>query len=258
MNKSILVKIQMTQNGKCRIGISNVTVPGNKNTFPPAFQLRSRLHYYSTIFNTVEVNRSFYKTPMFSTYEKWALDVPDNFQFSLKMSKEITHAKNLECDNDCLGKFMQAASGIGNKKGCLLIQFPGKISLDYFNRVEEILQELQKHDPGPQWKKAVEFRNPSWYTGETFELLDQYQAVTVLHDFKKAKFTDVSGKGDFVYMRFHGPAGDYGGSYENRYLKSEATRIKRWLAEGKDVYAYFNNTIGSAFENAISLKEMLD
>ena len=154
------------QPGHIWIGTSNIVVPGNKSTFPPAYQLKSRLHYYSSIFNSVEVNSCFYKTPLLSTYEKWATDVPQDFKFSLKFSKEITHAKNLPGDVACIDNFINAASGIHSKKGCLLIQFPGKITLDHFKQVEEIMQELETHDPKRNWKKALEFRSPSWYTGK--------------------------------------------------------------------------------------------
>jgi uncharacterized protein YecE (DUF72 family) len=243
----------MKKRGIIRIGISNVVVPGNKQAFPPAFQSTSRLHYYSSIFNTVEINRSFYKTPLFSTYEKWAKDVPEEFRFSLKMSKEITHAKDLRGDLAPMKSFIHAAGGSGHKKGCLLLQFPGKITLDYFDKVENILGELQQQDPKHQWKKAVEFRNDSWYTGETNELLNEYKAVMVLHDFKKAKNFTMSGDMDFVYIRFHGPSGDYRESYTEQFLKAKAADIQGWIKQGKDVYVYFNNTIGNAFENALTL-----
>ena len=246
----------MKQKGRIRIGTSNVVVPGNKKSFPLAFQLKSRLHYYSSIFNTVEVNSSFYKTPLLSTYEKWSKDVPGDFQFTLKVSKEITHVKNLEIDLRCIQSFIAAASGTGNKKGCLLIQFPGTITLAHFNKVALILQELQQQDPTDQWRKAIEFRDTSWYTGETSELMDEYKAAIVLHDFSKGKIFNIISKADFVYVRFHGPNGDYKDSYTDQFLKVKAADIRRWLDEGKDVYAYFNNTIGSAFENAITLKTL--
>lgn len=249
---------RMKQRGRIRIGSSNTVVPGNKKSFPPAFQLKSRLHYYSSIFNTVEVNSCFYKTPLLSTYEKWSKDVPEDFQFSLKVSKEITHAKNLQSNLACMESFINAAGGTGNKKGCLLIQFPGKISLDYFEKVELILQEIQKQDASDQWRKAVEFRNASWYTGETRELLDEYNATMVLHDFAKARNFELAGKAGFVYIRFHGPKGNYRESYTDLFLKSKASEINDWLEEGKDVYVYFNNTMGSAFDNARTLKAILD
>ena len=67
------------QPGILRIGTSNIVVPGTKQTFPEAFRIKSRLHYYASLFNTLEVNSSFYKVPMASTFEKWSLDVPEIF-----------------------------------------------------------------------------------------------------------------------------------------------------------------------------------
>ncbi len=248
----------MNQKGRIRIGISNGLVPGNKKTFPPSFQSRSRLHYYSSVFNSVEINSCFYKTPLSATFEKWSNDVPGDFKFSLKLSKEITHTKNLEVDLSYIQSFMNAASGAGHKKGCILIQFPGKITLDYFEKVGRILQEFQQQDPSNQWRKAVEFRDTSWYTGETGELMDEYKTAIIVHDFAKAKnFTSMS-KADFVYMRFHGPTGNYRESYPDQFLKVKASEIRSWLDNGKDVYAYFNNTLGNAFENALMLKSLLN
>lgn len=235
--------------GKIWIGTSNVVVPGNKASFPEAYRSKSRLHYYSTLFNTVEVNSSFYKTPLFATYEKWALDVPDDFRFSIKLTREITHAKDLVGDWTHLEKFMRTAAGIGDKKGCLLVQFPGKITLDYFSRVEQILERLTQRDPAEQWPLAVEFRHPSWYVGETWELLNESGAALVLHDMPKSRIWEVYTKASIVYLRFHGPEGDYKGGYSPAFLKERAAEIKKWQQKGKDVYVYFNNTIGDAFDN---------
>ena len=71
--------------GIIRVGISNTVVPGTKKDFPPPYNIRSRLHYYSSIFNTIEVNSCFYKTPLLKTYERWAADVPNDFQFTLNL-----------------------------------------------------------------------------------------------------------------------------------------------------------------------------
>lgn len=237
-------------NGKLRIGTSNGHMPGNKLTFPPAYQLKSRLHYYSTLFNTIEVNSCFYKTPLRSTYVKWVQDVPEDFQFTLKLTRDITHAKELKGDLACMETFLQSAIGAGSKKGCLLIQFPGKINLEHFNQVEQILEQLLVHDPEHEWRKAIEFRNESWYVSETTELLNEYGAAMVLHDFSKARLSTFSGKADFVYMRFHGPTGNYRESYSNLALDEKAQTIGGFIGSGKDVYVYFNNTAGNAFENA--------
>ena len=243
--------------GKIRIGTSNGYLPGNKSTFPPEFRLKSRLHYYSQFFNTIEANSCFYKTPLRSTYEKWVADVPDDFQFSLKLSKAITHDKELSADISCMENFLYTASGTSHKKGCLLIQFPGKITIEQFSRVEKLLQQLRMNDPGGEWRKALEFRNESWYIGETTELLDEFGATMVVHDFSKGKVTSSACKANFVYMRFHGPAGNYRDSYTEKVLEEKAIQIQSITASGKDVYAYFNNTIGSAFENARLLQSKL-
>ncbi len=236
--------------GIVRIGISNGYLPGNKLTFPPPYQLKSRLHYYSTLFNTVEVNSCFYKTPLRSTYEKWVKDVPENFRFTLKLSKEITHSKELSGDLTCMNSFLQAATGIGNKKGCLLIQFPGKITIAQYNQVEQILRQLRQYDIAHEWRTAIEFRNVSWYIGETTELLNEYKAAMVLHDFSKAKNSTMVSNASFVYIRFHGPMGNYRGSYSEHALDEKAELIRGFQLSGTEVFVYFNNTIGSAFENA--------
>jgi uncharacterized protein YecE (DUF72 family) len=248
----------MKKKGHIWIGTSNVVVPGNKLSFPPAFQMKSRLHYYSSIFNSVEINSCFYKIPLRSTYEKWSVDVPADFRFSLKLNKEITHVKELKGNMEQLDHFMRNAEGTGNKKGCLLIQFPGKITLDYFDKIENILRQLQELDKTCEWRKAIEFRHPSWFIGETWELLDEFRAAMVLEDIPKARQEEHRGKANFVYMRFHGPKGDYRDSYTSKFLRDKAQQIKLWLREGKDIYAYFNNTIGNAYGNALELKKLMD
>jgi len=243
----------MIQKGKLYIGTSNVVIPGNKNSFPLSFQSKSRLSYYSTLFNSVEINSSFYKTPLQKTFERWSAETTEEFRFSIKLTKAITHAKELKTDLQLIEKFMRAARGIGNKKGCLLVQFPGKITLDYFKKVEDILQEISQQNFAREWNPAIEFRHPSWYTGETWEMLNELGAAIVLHDKPKSKMLDVQGKARFIYLRFHGPKGDYKESYPDKLLTTWADTIDIWLKEGKNVYTYFNNTIGNAFENAQTL-----
>ena len=243
--------------GTLRIGISNVVVPGNKQSFPAEFKDKSRLNYYSSLFNTVELNSPFYKIPMPATFERWADDVPDNFRFSVKLFREITHSKNLSYDPAYIDKFLQAVARLGKKKGCLLIQFPGKINLEHYNQVEQILERIKTQDDNGGWRVAVEFRDASWYVKETFELLDEYEAAMVLHDIPKSKNFEVNTAPHFIYQRFHGPKGDYRGGYGADLLKEKKKLIQNWLAAGKDIYVYFNNTIGDAFTNAQTLQRLI-
>lgn len=232
-------------------------MPGNKSTFPPEYRNSTRLHYYSSIFNSIEVNGTFYKTPLRSTFERWAAEVPDDFRFTIKFTKEISHAKTLRYDPATIIHFMDAASGLGIKKGSLLIQFPGKIDLEYFNHVEDILEQLRMNNTSQDWRIAIEFRNESWYVGETIELLEEHNAAMVMHDYRKAKVLSDTGTANFTYIRFHGPAGNYRDSYDENTLDEKVAMISAMLHAGKDVYAYFNNTMGGAFENAVYLKQKL-
>lgn len=248
----------MTENaqGRLWIGTSNITLPGNKTTFPAAFQSKSRMNYYSTLFNSVELNNTFYKVPMSSTFEKWSQDVGDEFRFSVKLWKSITHVKELAFDDSDIETFVKRAGLLQNKKGCILLQFPGKITLEYFNQIEQILKVITYADHASEWNKAIELRNASWHTGETFELLNEYNASMVLHDFPKGKIEEANYNADFVYVRFHGPTGNYRGSYSHEFLNQKAIQIREWMSKGKDVFAYFNNTAGDAYQNAHTLKEL--
>lgn len=238
------------------IGTSGIVVPGNRQSFPPAYQDKSRLHYYGSMFNSLEVNSSFYKVPMKSTCERWVSEVPAGFRFTLKLWKALTHSKNLDFDDIHFGKFMNAAEGIGPKKGSILVQFPGKINFEFYNQVEQLLDGLQQEDRGNEWRIAVEFRSSSWYVRETYELLNEFKAALVMHDIPKGKNQEVNVKADFHYLRYHGPKGDYRGSYTEPFLREEARKIAAWRAEGKDVYVYFNNTAGDALANAWTLQKL--
>ena len=244
--------------GILRIGTSGIALPGSKQSFPAEFQLKSRLNYYSSLFNTLEVNSTFYKIPLQSTLEKWSSDVPENFQFTVKLWREITHVKQLIINPDNIDTFFSVTNNIGNKRGCLLVQFPGSITAGFSTEVEQILLKLQQSDLENKWRKAIEFRNVSWNNSQTHELLDQYDCTMVLHDMPKSKNPGINIRSKFNYFRFHGLKGDYRGSYSDKFLAERAEKIKSFLNEGKDVYAYFNNTMGNAFENAMSLKAMVE
>lgn len=241
--------------GILRVGTSNVVTPVAKEFFPDNFRDKSRLHYYSSIFNTVEVNSTFKKMPRLSTFEKWCDDVPDKFQFSIKLSKEITHVTGLDTGFEIVQNFVNAANKLRNKKGCLLIQFPGKITSEYRRDVERTILNIHKADSKKEWRMAVEFRSSTWYTERTQEFLHRYDTALVLHDMPKSANLNLDESATFHYFRFHGPTSDYRGSYSEKFLEEQGLKIKAALIQGKDVYVYFNNTMGDAFENAVSLNE---
>ncbi|MBV4360632.1 DUF72 domain-containing protein [Pinibacter aurantiacus] len=235
-------------------GTSNIVLPvANKAFFPQAYQAKTRLHYYASMLNSVETNSTFYKLPMLRTVEKWANDVPSTFRFTLKLSKSVTHAKELHYEAADVNRFMDAADMVGNKKGCILVQFPASISVAYSQKVRRLLDVIHSTGKLKGWHLAIEFRDKSWYHDKVYTMLENYKAVVVMHDMPKSHTPTIDMAKSFVYLRFHGEKGDYRGGYADDFLREHAMTIREWLEKKIPVFAYFNNTIGAAIHNALTL-----
>ena len=238
-------------------GTSGLNLPVPISKYPGEFMGKSRLNYYSHLYNSIEINSIFYKLPGDKTVIKWAESVPDDFQFTFKISKTITHAKSLNFSANDLEVFLRTAENIGNKKGCLLAQFPPSLNIDNLNQLQKLVEALAEATQNAGWKIAMEFRNASWYEKEVYELLNEFEIGIVLHDIPTSATPFDVVSGNFVYLRFHGPEPRYRGDYTDDYLKGYAQRIKGWISENKMVYAYFNNTVGPAVKNLQTLVDFL-
>jgi uncharacterized protein YecE (DUF72 family) len=236
-------------------GTSNIVSPVKQCDYPPEFAGASRLAYYASQFSSLEVNATFYKLPKKATIEKWGQSVPEDFRFTFKVPKWVTHAKDLQFSSGELELFVDTVAGVGNKKGCLLVQLPPKVSREKEEELAGLLECLKDNAVG--WKVAVEFRHPSWYHREVYRMMQGYGAGMVEHDMPRSVPPAIEVAENFVYLRFHGPDDRYRGSYEDAVLQSYAQRIRKWLNEGKEVYAYFNNTLGNALENLKTLNKMI-
>lgn len=237
-------------------GTSGLVLPIKQSAYPDAYKGASRLTYFASLFSSIEINASFYQVPKIATVEKWSDSVPDNFRFTFKVPKTITHAKNLAFSVEDVEQFAEAVSGIGGKKGCLLVQLPPKVSSERQDEVEGLLECLK--GDAPDWKIGVEFRHPSWYNKEVYRMLQRCGAGMVEQDLPASPTPPVKVAEDFIYLRFHGPGGRYRGSYDEAFLQSHAKRINKWLKEGMEVYVYFNNTMGDAMGNLQSLNSMIN
>jgi len=154
--------------------------------------------------------------------------------------------------------FIKIVENIGEKKGCLLAQFPPSLKIEKLDRLQNLLETLGEATHNSGWRLAVEFRDASWYEREVNELLAEYDAAMVLQDMPKSATPFKYVRGDFVYLRFHGPEPRYRGDYSNEFLKRYAGYIQKWIKEKKTVYAYFNNTVGAAVENLQSLNKFVN
>lgn len=239
-------------------GTSGLLLPvPNKLHYPEEFQGKSRLCYYASLMNSIEINSSFYKIPQPSTTSKWAADVPEDFRFTFKLFKEVTHNKGLTFDTSLVSRFFEVISNVGNKKGCVLVQLPPSIQLAQFSQLQFLMSVIRNCDLKEDWKIAFEFRHPSLYVNEIEELLTEFRFGMVIHDKLPKGLSFRESDANFTYLRFHGPGGDYKGSYSDQILDEYASYIAQWLAEGKKVFVYFNNTMGNAIGNLNTLRTYL-
>ena len=234
-------------------GTSGLVLPVPQSQYPHDFRGKSRLEYYGSLFNSVEINSTFYKLPKVSTVSKWEKSVCDNFRFTFKLSKSITHAKGLDFNKKDIEPFMETVAHIGNKKGCLLIQSPPGLKIEKLDQLRQLLTEVKNINDDHNWKIAMEFRNSSWYNEEVYDMLNEYNVCIVLHDLPASATPMTAQDSGYRYLRFHGPEARYRGSYSNDFLYRYAKYIRTWIKEGKEVYVYFNNTMGEAVLNLQTL-----
>jgi uncharacterized protein YecE (DUF72 family) len=237
-------------------GTSGLVLPITRRLYPPEFSGKSRLAIYASLFNTVEINSSFYKLPRTSTVIKWADSVPPTFQFTFKLSKAITHVKGLNFNREDVEVFMHTIDHIGNKRGCVLVQLPPALKTTHINQLEKLLKSIKKINTNT-WIIAVEFRNKTWYNDEVDHLFRQYNITLVIHDLPAAPTPLTLSTAETIYLRFHGTEKGYRGSYAAELLLQYAGQIRSWMNEGKVVYCYFNNTLGNAINNLQTLNQFL-
>jgi len=236
-------------------GLSGLQLPIPKYNYPPEHQDSSRLTYYATFFNSIEINSTFYKLPLPTTAGKWAMQVPEDFKFTFKLWKEITHVKGLEFKPADVEAFFKVIASAGDKKGCVLVQFPPSLGKANLWQLDALLKCIRLYNTDQSWNIAVEFRNKSWYHEDVYDLIQSYHAGIVIQDIPKSVTPLIRHVSEFIYVRFHGPTGNYRESYTEDFLSEYASYVKEWMEEGKTVYAYFNNTMGDAFNNSRQLQE---
>jgi len=209
------------------------------------------------MFDSIEVNSSFYKIPQAKTIAKWAEDVPDGFRFTFKLWRGITHEKGLVFNPIDIIRFMEAINAVGVHKGCLLVQFPPSAKINLFPQLERLIGYIQKADQNSTWKIALEFRYPSWYTDRLLQFAGRNNLSIVLQDIPASATPLDYAINHTVYLRLHGPGGKYSGSYPDDVLQEYSTYIREWQEGGKTAYVYFNNTMGEAVQNLITLNALI-
>jgi uncharacterized protein YecE (DUF72 family) len=258
-------------------------VPWRGVFYPQKLPQRRELEFASRKFNTIEINGSFYSLQRPQSFLQWFAETPENFEFSVKGSRYITHMLRLRNIEGPLANFFaQGVLGLGKKLGPILWQFPPNFAFDA-SRLEEFLAMLppthqqaaelaRKHDSrmrNRSWfqvtrdaplRHAVEIRHESFATEEFIRLLRRYRVASVVADTVEwPLLMDISS--NFVYCRLHGSEELYASGYDAQAIETWARRVAIWAGGGevedgrkasarnaptrkhRDVYVYFDNDI---------------
>lgn len=235
---------------KWHIGCSGFMYREWKNVFyPEKLVQRKWFEYYSTQFDTLELNVTFYKFPQLAALQKWYDVSPEHFSFSLKVPRLITHYRQLKDCKEYLDDFFDTVQeGLKEKLGCILFQLPPKFSYTP-ERLQLVIDATR-----PGINNAVEFRHESWWQEEVYNELKRHKISFVGVSHPKLPDAAIFNLNP-AYYRFHGVPKMFYSEYDHGTLKRIADEL---LSNNglKEVYIYFNNTAGTgAIENATWLRE---
>ncbi len=207
-----------------------------KNFYPKG--TKDELAYYSTQFNSIELNATFYQLYGKEQFVKWKEKTPKGFKFFPKIPQTVSHLKRLNEVKNLTDEFCLSVSGLEEKLGMIFLQMNDNFKPKEFDRLEKFVREFPKGVP-----LAVELRNAEWFT-----IKEEFEKVTAL--FKKYKVTnvlvDTAGRRDIVHMRltsstaFVRYVGDNHGCDYSR-LDPWVDRIAKWKKEGlKELYFFLH------------------
>jgi uncharacterized protein YecE (DUF72 family) len=270
--------------GNYRVGISGWRYPPWRGTFfPRDLPQKDELAYAARKVNSVEINGTFYSLQRPSSFRTWFNQTPDDFLFSVKGPRYITHIRRLKDVAAPLANFF--ASGVlrlEHKLGPLLWQLPPSLPYDA-QRLEAFFRMLprtteaaarmaRQHQPflTNAWTKsatesslrhALEVRHPSFEKPEFIALLREYDVAVVVADTagKWPLIEDVTS--DFIYLRLHGDETLYVSGYTPTALRKWKSKAQQWRRganpsaarrltkpaptrpAGRDVFVYFDNDV---------------
>jgi uncharacterized protein YecE (DUF72 family) len=236
-----------------RVGCSGWNYPHwRERVYPKGLAQRLWLEHYATLFDTVEVNTTFYRLPRKEAVAAWVEATPPGFVFAVKASRFLTHVKRLTDLGEGIGRFYEHIGAlVGSPKlGPVLWQLPANFRRDD-DRLGAALEGL------PPGRHCFEFRHPSWFVPDVYAALREHGAALVVGDHPERPFQTYELTTDWTFVRFHHGSRGRNGNYSERELDTWARRLARWRRR-VDVYAYFNNDWeGYAVCNGLRLRSRL-
>jgi uncharacterized protein YecE (DUF72 family) len=242
----------MGRKQKIYIGTSGWNYKSWKNKFyPEELAQKEWLDYYSKRFNSVEINNTFYQLPQKHTFKNWADQTPEDFIFSVKASRYITHLKKLKECGDAVDKLIEHSSRLKEKIGIFLFQLPANQGKD-IDKLKSFINQLPD-----KYKYAFEFRHHSWFDDSVLNILDKNNCGVVINSSPDFPFQDIT-TGKICYIRMHGSKKLYSSKYSKEELEKFANIIIKYHNKGFHSFIYFNNDIhGYAVENADTMQKLI-
>jgi uncharacterized protein YecE (DUF72 family) len=220
--------------------------------YPAGLGKKRWLERYAEVFDTVEVNSTFYRLASRDAVADWVARTPGGFVFSVKASRYLTHYRRLTDLDRGVRRFYERIEPLvdSGKLGPVLWQLPENFHRDD-ERLESALAGL------PAGRHCFEFRHPSWFEPRIYELLRDHEVALVIGDHPERPFQAHELTADWTFIRFHYGSRGRNGNYSERELEEWKRRIASWRSRA-EVFAYFNNDwSGYAVENARWLSRRL-
>jgi uncharacterized protein YecE (DUF72 family) len=198
------------------VGTSGYSYKEWKGSFyPEKIAAKDMLRFYSERLSTVEINATFYRLPLKSTFETWKEQVPKTFRFSLKAPQRITHFKRLKEASDDAKYFLDLAATLEDQLGVVLFQLPPNMKKD-LPRLETFLNGLPALP-----RVAFEFRHPTWFDDDVLAVLQARNCALCVADTDDLPATHIDKTADWGYLRLR------------RVLYSE-DHLREWLTRVRD------------------------
>jgi len=238
------------------IGTAGWQYPEWKNSFYPRGMPTSQfLTHYSSVFNAVELNSSYYRLPRPETIMEWKVRTQSNFKLCPRLIQAITFKNKLKKGDNLLKAFLGHFLPLDDRLGPVVIEIPKDIAFTHEN-VEPFLDMLGRFSH--HYTFVIEPRHVSWMDPRAGKMCEERELTWSISDFCGRIPTIQKTIGDKVYLRFHGTQDLNESRYTVDTLLYCAEKVKHWLEEGKTVYVFFNNNFGCyALDNAKEFQKLV-
>ena len=210
------------------VGTSGYSYKEWKGSFyPEKISPKEMLNYYASRLHAVELNNTFYRLPQPGMIENWKSQVPENFRFSVKASKLITHFKRLKDAGRETRLMLETISALEDRLGAVIFRLPEDLKKD-LKRLEAFLKLLPADTPA-----VFDFRHPTWFDNEVVALLRSQDRVFCVSDIEELPESYTYKTADWGYVRLR----------RVRYSKSDLIEWRKRIRaqQWKDTYVFFKH-----------------